>query len=39
MDEIRRIAKTFAIFLPVFVVATLLTAAALAVGFVAGMMW
>lgn len=39
MDEIKRLAKTFAVFLPVFVVATLLTVAALAIGFVAGMMW
>lgn len=39
MDEIKRLAKTFAVLLPVFVVATLLTVAALAIGFFAGMMW
>lgn len=39
MDEIKRLARTFAVFLPVFVVATLLTVAALAVGFFAGMLW
>jgi len=39
MDEVRHLAKTFAMFLPVFVVATLLAVAALAIGFIAGMMW
>lgn len=39
MDDIKRLATTFAMFLPVFVVATLLTVAALAIGFFAGMMW